>query len=115
MRTKWLISNLPFFISFLLSNTVFCEIQLRNAKIDNLHDLVSLHYHSWHATYDYMLPPTYCAKNNADHLVKYWRKFFAKNDGRFALIALDDGRPAGIITAGRIKHIEQEISWWPCT
>ena len=105
-------------VSWLLSLfgcSAFCAVQLRYATIDDLEALVAVHYPSWHATYDHMLPSAYCVKNSAEHLQKYWLKFFAKHDDRFALIAMDGNRPVGFITAGPIKDIEPEVSWWACT
>jgi GNAT superfamily N-acetyltransferase len=99
----------------IVSASVTCEVQLKYATIDDLPALVSVHYPSWHATYDHILPETYCAKNSVEHLQQYWYKFFSKCDGRFALIATDEGIPVGIITAGPIKLIEQEMAWWSCT
>jgi GNAT superfamily N-acetyltransferase len=100
----------------IVSNALFCDVQLRYATIDDLKALVTVHYNSWHATYDHMLPGAYCAKNSAEHLEKYWYKFFAKHDDRFALIAMDDNVPVGFITAGPIKQqIEQEGTWWSST
>lgn len=91
------------------------SLQVRVADKNDLIPLVNVHYHSWHALYEGMLPAEYCAKNSAGHLQQYWHKFFIKVDGRFALAAVDEDHVVGIITAGPIKYIPQEIAWWPCT
>jgi len=81
---------------------------IREARPADMPALTAMHHTTWHNTHDSILPSDYCAKQTIERFDRHWKKFFLKNDGSFALVAIDDNQILGFISAGIMRIIPEE-------
>lgn len=91
-----------------------CAVQIRLADKKDAQELADVHHTAWHATYDGVLPASYCARKTVEHMDAYWQRFFTKEDGRFALVAVENEQIVGFTAVGPLKAILQEMPWCTC-
>lgn len=101
MKTLFLV------LCFKITTPTYAYI-IREANSTDITELTNCHFISWHSTYDNILDNTYCLKNVRKRIENYWIKFFSKKENVFALIAEEDKKIIGLISAGPFKNIKEE-------